>query len=82
MAKLTKADNARSRAYVKAKPKKLGNLHERMRLVVALVDAAYKKAGANFDEEHPYLRMAIYDLETEVQFYEPAKPPFARRSQG
>jgi hypothetical protein len=82
MANLTKADNAQARAYGKAKPKELGNLHERMKYAVALADAAYEKGGGKFDQEHPYLRMAIYDLQTEVQYYEPAKPPFGRRSQG
>ena len=82
MPNLTKADNARAAAYLKAKPKKLGDLHERTKFAVELADAAYKKAGAKFDEEFPYLRMAIYDLQTEVQYYEPAKPPFGHRSQG
>jgi hypothetical protein len=82
MAHLTKADNERAAAYLKPEAKQLGNLHERMKYAVALADIAYKKGGNDFDVEYPYLRMAIYDLQTEVQFYEAANPPFAHRSQG
>jgi hypothetical protein len=70
---ITKDDAFRRKEqYRKAQPKQFGDLHERMKLVIALMQAA--KASVPDELWH-----AIYDLETEVSFYEPAKPPYGRR---
>ena len=58
----------------------LGNLHERMRAVRTLAQK-YWETLSNDEGRRDYnnLYQAIWDLETEVSFYEAANPPYGRR---
>jgi len=71
---LTNRDNARAAQYRECKPKQFGTLHERMKYVMELLRVSDKKTPVMND-----LREAIFDLETEVSFYEPKKPPYGKR---
>jgi hypothetical protein len=71
--KLTKQDFAQQAEYHAAEPKQFGDLHQRMQLVMSLVQ---RERDAISDE----LWHAIFDLETEVSYHKPAHPPYARRS--
>lgn len=75
MKKITAAERKTQAAYQAAKPKFLGNLHERMKEVLRALHV-HEKAHGLTDQE---LRNAIYDLEIEVQYHQPAKPPYGRR---
>jgi hypothetical protein len=70
-------------AYEATRPKKLGNLHQRMKfLTKALEEARGRKTSQpdpEFDDSYRDIVHGILELETEVKFYEPAKPPFATR---
>lgn len=72
---ITAADRARRLKYLKTKPKHLGNLHERMQLVMELAQTAelYKTNNE--------LWGAIHDLQVEVSYLKPASPPYGRRTQ-
>ncbi|MGL4463872.1 MAG: hypothetical protein ACRC1K_17090 [Planctomycetia bacterium] len=64
-----------SAAYERATPHRLGNLHERMKLVMAALDDVRPllegtAAGPEFVD-------AVHDLEMEVQFQTAAQPPLA-----
>lgn len=69
MRQATRKEIANRDAYRKCTPKQFGNVHERMKLVVELLNKCDRLA---FSHE---LWTAIYDLETEVSFYEPKNPP-------
>lgn len=71
--KLTKQDAEREQRHKKTAPKQLGNLHERTQYLIATIQG-HGDVIPN-DTWH-----AIYDLQTEVAFYEPAKPPYGRRA--
>jgi hypothetical protein len=73
--KLTNKDKARAAKYRQCKPKQFGNLHERMQYVMALLNSGDSESSIGYA-----LRTALYDLETEVKFYEPQDPPYGRRS--
>ena len=64
-------------AYESAPPKQLGNLHERMKYVLAEIEKAISDDA--FAAKYQALYQGILDLRTEVAHYEPAKPPFGRR---
>ena len=70
--------------YDEAKPKERGNLHERMKFVVKALDEARgwrtSEPDPEFDQLYHDLVFGIFDLETEVKFYEPVRPPYAQRS--
>jgi len=71
--RLTKAEIKRSREYRQGtSADSLGDLHERMRCVRTL-------AQENRESIPSDLYQAIFDLETEVGFYVPAKPPYGQR---
>jgi hypothetical protein len=72
--KLTAADIKRRNAYLTIEAKRMGNLHERMRYLVKCL------RGCTTDMVPEDFREAVYDLETEVMFYAPASPPFAKRT--
>lgn len=59
-------------SYEEAKPKQFGNLHERMKFLIGLL-------RTDLDKDYPGLRVAAYDLETEVKHYRPEKRPFGSR---
>ena len=70
--KLTATDERIRQQYEAAQPKQFGTLHERMKNVIRLVD----------DHDVPEsLCTAIFDLQTEVSYHDPAVPPFGRRTQ-
>lgn len=70
----TVAIRANERAYRNAKPKQLGDLHERMKFLISLL----QKPGRT--EEIPVeVWHAIFDLQTEVAGHKPIKPPVGRR---
>jgi uncharacterized membrane protein len=75
--KLTKADIERHRQYrLGTSVNSLGNLHERMRAVRTMMQM-YREAGTPIPND---LEQAIWDLETEVSFHVPAKPPYGKRT--
>lgn len=59
-------------AYKASEPKQFGTLHERMKYLVRFV----QEDGHAIPHD---VVTAIYDLETEVRYHAPAKPPFGRR---
>lgn len=69
---LTNSDLAQRRKYEEAQSKQFGNLHERMKLVMAIC----RQRGLQEDKE---LWDALFDLELEVSMHAPADPPFGRR---
>ena len=71
--KLTKADKERAARYRHAVPWFLGVLHERMNYVMQHA----QKERTNLS---PSLWDALFDLELEVSFHEPAEPPYGRRT--
>jgi hypothetical protein len=71
---LTDSDLAIEASYHAEKPDALGNLHQRMK---AVVERAREIGLSRIDND---LWQAIHDLQTEVSFYVPARPPFGRRS--
>lgn len=73
--KLTDAALQCSAAYEATPPKRLGNLHERMKLVVALMCDERQRALVS----EP-LWLAVWDLQTEVRYHRPATPPYGRRA--
>ena len=72
--KLNQSEIHRAQKYQLAEPKQFGNLHQRMKLVILLMQKERELMPHD-------LWNAIYDLETEVKYHEPAKPPYARRTQ-
>ena len=75
MANLTD-DNLRCmREYKKCNPVQLGNLHQRMKYVMAIM----RRLGQ--DHVDSALWHAVFDMETEVKFYKPASPPFGHRGE-
>ena len=77
--KLTKANEAMAKRYEGTEPKFLGNLHERMKYTMALAEQVMPQ-DASRSETHRDLWNALLDLQVEVQFYEPAKPPYGARA--
>lgn len=73
--KITRTDEQRRAAYLAAESKQFGNLHERMKYVIACLESSTARDSELLHE----LNVAIYDLETEVSYHEPAKPPYGRR---
>jgi hypothetical protein len=71
--KFNQSDRANEARYEAANPKFLGNLHERMKLVMEIVN------NSHLWETHHELHIAICDLKTEVSFYDPQEPPFGQR---
>lgn len=71
---ITKRDEVVAKAYDEAKPKQFGDLHERMKYLMALI------RDQELWKTHHAITDAIYDLETEVKHYVPARPPFGRRA--
>jgi hypothetical protein len=70
----TPSDDSKTlESYAKAKPKQFGNLHERMKFLLGLL-------SPGMDKNYPGLRVAIFDLETEVKHYRPEKTPFGHRA--
>lgn len=55
--------------YRDTEPKFLGTLHERMKMVM-------ENIPPNVDSQ---FRSLLHDLELEVSFYEPVKPPYGSR---
>ena len=56
-----------------------GTVHERMKYLVEMIRDIYNREGPAFDRKYNGLRVAVFDLETEVKFYEAQKPPFGSR---
>ncbi len=75
--RLTKAEIQRHRQYQQGTSvDSLGDLHERMRAVRTLMQK-YREANTPVPRD---LAQAIWDLETEVSYYIPAKPPYGKRT--
>lgn len=72
--KLTEKNLQARTAYLEATPKQFGTLHERMKFVMEQMQAAGGGVVPN-DLWH-----AVYDLETEVSYHEPQRPPCGRRA--
>lgn len=72
--KLREKDFHMAAQYDKTKPKQFGNLHERMRYAMELMQKHANDVPSD-------LWHAMLDLETEVKMHEPAMPPFGRRTQ-
>lgn len=75
--KLTAKDKACADQYRNCKPKQFGNLHERMQYVMKLLNRGHTASSIENDLWH-----ALFDLETEVSYHEPQKPPYGRRTAG
>ncbi|WPJ96860.1 hypothetical protein SH580_03960 [Coraliomargarita algicola] len=73
MKEITKKDKLIAAEYEKAAPNQFGNLHERMKYLLSLIE--------NIEEESPNadVKWAAYDLETEIKYHSPANPPFGTR---
>ena len=67
------SEQAERRRYEAAEAKQFGNLHQRMKYLIA---AAQKAGHHNLGNE---VWHAIWDLETEVSHHVPAEPPYGRR---
>ena len=72
--KLTKRDHEQRVKYNRTRPKQLGNLHERMKLLVAIC------TDRHLWEDND-LWQALLDLATEISMHAPADPPFGHRTQ-
>lgn len=70
---LTKADKAQQDLYRDAKPDNLGTLHERMQAVM------YHAQLTDLYRTDPVLWDLLHDLQIEVSFHRPAKPPYGHR---
>jgi ATP-dependent DNA ligase len=79
MKSIPKENLENAEAYKKAIPKQFGDLHERMKFLVEKIREFYAREGHSFDVSYDGLRVAVFDLETEVKFYEPQNPPFGSR---
>ena len=81
--KLGTKEKRNARTYDDAPPGQLGNLHQGMKFVISALEEARgwktREPDPEFDDLYHELVYDIFDLETEVKFYEPAKPPFAKR---
>ena len=81
--KIMPADTATALAYNTAKSKSFGNLHERMKWLIGCKEELrehLKSEPENRTKElFQAIEIAVMDLETEVSYTKPAKPPFARR---
>lgn len=83
MKALSEEERAIARAYEATRPKRLGNLHQRMKFLVRALEKARgrnsREPNTEFDDSYRNIVNGILELETEVKFYEPAKPPYATR---
>lgn len=81
--KLGMKERHNATAYEDELPNQLGNLHQRMKFVMRALEEARgwktSEPDPEFDDLYHDLVYGILDLETEVKFYQPVKPPFARR---
>ena len=65
--------NAAYSEYKNTEPRQLGNLHQRMRYVMEVMQRiGHKRIGNE-------LWQAVFDLQTEVMFHTPAEPPYGHR---
>lgn len=71
--RITEKDKAMMRRYAATDPKQFGDLHEKMKYLVKLA------RDQELFKTHHDINVAIYDLETEVECYEPKRPPFGKR---
>jgi len=78
MKTLNSQDRATAEAYAAANAKPYGDIHQRMKFLMEKLEEARK--SDEFDKNYNELMEAIFDLETEVKFYAPRKPPYATRS--
>ena len=80
---LTDMDVETRNKYLAAEHKQGGDLHERMKWLVGCKESLRKYVDGSKDTELfilvQALGFAVLDLETELAFHEPAKPPFTRR---
>jgi hypothetical protein len=72
--KFSPKDHQTAARYDTAEPKQFGTLHERMKYLIAL------GRECRLWEMHNDVWQAIWDLETEVKYHEPASPPFGHRT--
>lgn len=70
--RLTAEDERVRGNYLNCVVKPLGNLHQRMKFVMSLLQE-------HKDAVPDVLWHAVHDLEIEVSYHKPAKPPFGRR---
>lgn len=84
MKSLSRREREIARVYDATSPKRLGNLHQRMKFLVKALDEARgwqtSEPDPEFDDFYRDIVDGVIELETEVKFYEPAKPPFAKRA--
>jgi hypothetical protein len=70
---ITGADELRARDYEAAQADPLGTLHERMK---AVIERGRELELWKIDND---LWQHIHDLQTEVSYHVPARPPYGRR---
>lgn len=79
----TRADEETKDSFMAAKSKALGNLHERMKWLITCTESLGEYVRASDDDKLKLLfqttDIAVVDLETEVSYTKPAKPPYGRR---
>ena len=72
--------------YLASEPKITGNLHERMKLLLKLHDDLQAHLKSSSDRQLELilnqLHQAVLDLQTEVAYTTPAKPPYGDRPEG
>lgn len=73
MANITSKDEAVRLCYEAAEPIHLGNLHERMKYLLACA----RKCKLNDHDQETW--QALWDMVLEVSYHEPGNPPFGKR---
>jgi hypothetical protein len=83
MKPLSQQERGIAKTYEGTRPKRLGNLHQRMKFLIRALEKARgwntSEPDAEFDYSYRNIVNGILELETEVKFYQPAKPPYATR---
>ena len=73
MKSITSNENKIAVKYENTVPDQFGNLHERMQYLMCCAKK-YGTTGMPSEIWH-----AIWDLQTEVKYYEPVNPPYGQR---
>ena len=81
---ITTAEKSVAKAYQAAAPKRFGDLHERMKFLREEVQAMCRLVAGTVPSGPTYRLImdvveVMYDLEAEVMYHTPARPPFGQR---
>lgn len=82
---ITSEDYLNQDAYIAASHKQFGDLHERMKWLIGCKEELKEYIDTLTDKKlqilFQALSVAVMDLETEVAYTKPAKPPYGKRAQ-